>query len=179
MIGSVVDLQFLIRRLEEVSRSGLTPYVVDAQGRLVATSHSEYATGQDMKNLEIVRNFVDEGNKAQLAATKEFTVQEGKERTEMLGTYSPVTALDWAVVVQKPRLEAYRGVFEMQHTARLLALAGGARQHHGQLLRSAAHHESSEGPDRIQPGHRPRRFLQARRIEAAALKSANWPPRST
>jgi len=122
MIGSVVDLQFLIRRLEEVSRAGLTPYVVDAQGRLVAASHASYATGQDMKHLEIVRNFVDEGSKAQLAATKEFTIQEGKESTEMLGTYSPVTSLDWAVVVQKPRLEAYRGVFEMQHTARLLAL---------------------------------------------------------
>jgi HD-GYP domain-containing protein (c-di-GMP phosphodiesterase class II) len=122
MIGSVVDLQFLIRRLEEVGRSGLTPYVVDAQGRLVAASHSNYATGQDMKSLEIVKNFVDEGSKAQLAATKEFTLLEGSDSTEMLGTYSPVTSLDWAVVVQKPRLEAYRGVFEMQHTARLLAL---------------------------------------------------------
>jgi len=122
MIGSVVDLQFLIRRLEEVSRTGLTPYVVDAQGRLVAASHANYATGQDMKHLEIVRNFVDEGSKAQLAATKEFTMQEGSENIDMLGTYSPVTSLDWAVVVQKPRLEAYRGVFEMQHTARLLAL---------------------------------------------------------
>jgi HD-GYP domain-containing protein (c-di-GMP phosphodiesterase class II) len=122
MIGAEVDLQFLIRRLQEVSRTGLTPYVVDAQGRLVAAHRQDYATGQDMKNLEIVRNFVDEGSKAQLAATKEFTMQDGKERIEMLGTYSPVTALDWAVVVQKPRLEAYRGVFEMQHTARLLAL---------------------------------------------------------
>ncbi len=122
MIGSVVDLQFLIRRLEEVSRTGLTPYVVDAQGRLVAASHANYATGQDMKNLEIVRNFVDEGSKAQLAATKEFDIREGNETTEMLGTYSPVMALDWAVVVQKPRLEAYQDVFEMQHTARLLAL---------------------------------------------------------
>lgn len=122
MIGSVVDLQFLIRRLDEVSRSGLTPYVVDAQGRLVAASRSKYATGQDMKHLEIVKNFVDEGSKAQLAATKEFTIREGSDTTEMLGTYSPVTALDWAVVVQKPQLEAYRGVFEMQHMARLLAL---------------------------------------------------------
>src|SRR5262249_58951059 len=60
--------------------------------------------------------------KAELAATKEFTMRDGKERIEMLGTYSPVTALDWAVVVQKPRLEAYRSVFEMQRTARLLAL---------------------------------------------------------
>ncbi len=122
MVGAVVDLQFLIRRLHEVSGGGLIPYVVDAQGRLVAAGTSQYVTGQDMKSLEIVRNFVDEGNKAQLAATKEFSVEENKNSVEMLGTYSPVTTLDWAVVVQKPRLEAYRGVYEMQRTARLLAL---------------------------------------------------------
>jgi HD-GYP domain-containing protein (c-di-GMP phosphodiesterase class II) len=122
MVGAVVDLQFLIRRLQEVSRGGLIPYVVDAQGRLVAAGTPQYVTGQDMKHLEIVRNFVDEGNKAQLAATKEFDVREGKNDVEMLGTYSPVTALDWAVVVQKPQFEAYRGVAEMQRTARLLAL---------------------------------------------------------
>ena len=122
MIASVVDLQFLIRRLHEVSGGGLTPYVVDAQGRLVAAATPEFATGQDMKNLEIVRNFVEGGNKAQLAATKEFTVRDGKNSVEMLGTYSPVTALDWAAVVQKTQREAYRGVYEMQRTARLLAL---------------------------------------------------------
>src|SRR5690348_14848849 len=59
MIASVVDLQFLIRRLQEVSGGGLTPYVVDAQGRLVAAATPEFATGQDMKNLDIVRNFVE------------------------------------------------------------------------------------------------------------------------
>lgn len=122
MVGAVVDLQFLIRRLHEVSGGGLIPYVVDAQGRLVAAGTQQYVTGQDMKDLEIVRNFVDQGNKAQLAATKEFAEQDGNNRVQMLGTYSPVTALDWAVVVQKPRLEAYRGVYEMQRTARLLAL---------------------------------------------------------
>ena len=73
MIASVVDLQFLIRRLQEVSGGGLTPYVVDSQGRLVAAATPEFATGQDMKNLDIVRNFVDGGNKAQLAETREFT----------------------------------------------------------------------------------------------------------
>jgi HD-GYP domain-containing protein (c-di-GMP phosphodiesterase class II) len=123
MIASVVDLQFLIRRLQEVSGGGLTPYVVDAQGRLVAAVTPEFATGQDMKSLEIVRNFVDSGNRAQFAATKEFDVKSGSDRIEMLGTYSPVTSLGWAVVVQKPQREAYRGVYEMQRTARLLALA--------------------------------------------------------
>ncbi|MFZ0759751.1 MAG: HD domain-containing phosphohydrolase [Candidatus Sulfotelmatobacter sp.] len=122
MVGAVVDLQFLIRRLQEVSGGGLIPYVVDAQGRLVAAGIPQYVTGQDMKSLEIVRNFVDEGNRAQVVPTKEFAVREGKNSIEMLGTYSPVTALDWAVVVQKPQAEAYRGVADMQRTARLLAL---------------------------------------------------------
>jgi HD-GYP domain-containing protein (c-di-GMP phosphodiesterase class II) len=122
MIASVVDLHFLISRLQELSGGGLTPYVVDAQGRLVAAATPEFATGQDMKNLDIVRNFVDGGNKAQLVPTMEFTVKTSSEHVEMLGTYSPVSSLNWAVVVQKPQREAYRGVLEMQRTARLLAL---------------------------------------------------------
>jgi len=122
VIAAVVDLDFLIRRLREVGGGGLTPYVVDAQGRLVAAATPEFATGQDMKNLEIVRNFVDGGNRAQLAVTMEFNVTASSKQIEMLGTFSPVTSLDWAVVVQKPQREAYRSVYEMQRTARLLAM---------------------------------------------------------
>ena len=123
MIGSVVDLQFLIRRLQEVNRGGLTPYVVDSQGRLVAGATSDYATGQDMSSQEIVRNFVEAGTKVQMvAATREFILRNGNSNIRMLGTYSPVTNLDWAVIVQKPRAEAYRGVYEMQRNARILAL---------------------------------------------------------
>src|SRR5207253_1642977 len=79
MIGAVEDMQFLIRRLQEVNRGGLTPYVVDSQGRLVAGATPDYATGQDMTNLEIVHNFVEQGSKAQLvAATREFNLTLGK-----------------------------------------------------------------------------------------------------
>src|SRR5437588_7742414 len=60
MIGGVGDLQFLIRRLQEVSTGGLSTYVVDRQGRLVAGATPEFATGQDMSNVEIVKNFVDQ-----------------------------------------------------------------------------------------------------------------------
>src|SRR5579884_1292539 len=75
MIASAVDLGFLIRRLDETDRAGLTAYVVDSQGRLVAGTKIEYATGEDMTNLEIVRNFVEQGGKAQMvAATREFTM---------------------------------------------------------------------------------------------------------
>jgi HD-GYP domain-containing protein (c-di-GMP phosphodiesterase class II) len=123
MIASVVDMDYLIRRLRQVGlTTGLMPYVVDSQGRLVAAATSQYATGQEMNHFDIVRSFVSEGTKAQLAETREFTVTEGKNSVEMLGTYSPVTSLDWAVVVQKPREDAYRGIYEMQRTGRLLAL---------------------------------------------------------
>jgi HD-GYP domain-containing protein (c-di-GMP phosphodiesterase class II) len=123
MIASVVDLDFLIRRLREIDRGGLTPYVVDSQGRLVAGANPEYATGQDMTNLEIVHNFVEQGGKAQMvAATSEFTAGSGRKSVAMLGTYSPVTNLNWAVVVQKRRDEAYSIVFEMQRNAWILAL---------------------------------------------------------
>ncbi len=104
MIASVVDQQFLIRRLQEVNRGGLMPYVVDSQGRLVAGATPEYATGQDMNNFDIVRSFRGRGRqRPKVAATREFSRTRGKNKTEMLGTYSPVPALDWAVVVQKPQ----------------------------------------------------------------------------
>jgi putative nucleotidyltransferase with HDIG domain len=123
MIASVVDLDYLIHRLRDVERNGLVPYVVDSQGRLVAGTNPEYATGQDMTSVEIVRNFVDEGGKpTMVAATQEFTVGSGRKATLMLGTYSPVTNLNWAVIVQKPTAEAYSSVFEMQRTARWLAI---------------------------------------------------------
>jgi len=123
IIASVVDLDYLIRRLRDIDRGGLMPYVVDSQGRLVAGANPEYATGQDMSSLEIVRNFVDEGGKATMvSATREFTAGGGRKAVVMLGTYSPVTNLNWAVIVQKPRDEAYSSVFEMQRTAQLLAL---------------------------------------------------------
>ncbi|HKS76105.1 MAG TPA: HD domain-containing phosphohydrolase [Terriglobales bacterium] len=123
MIAAVEDLQFLIRRLQEVDRGGLTPYVVDSQGRLIAGATPNLATGQDMSSSEIVKTFVEQGSRAQMvAATREFNMVDEKTAVKMLGTYSPVVNLDWAVVVQKPRSEAYRGVYEAENTARLLAM---------------------------------------------------------
>jgi len=123
MIASAVDLGFLVRRLQETDRAGLSAYVVDSQGRLVAGNAGGYVTGEAVTNLEIVRNFVEQGGKAQMvAATREFTIGSGKNAVAMLGTYSPVTNLNWAVIAQKPRREAYSSVYEMQRTARILAI---------------------------------------------------------
>lgn len=123
-ISAVVDLDFLIQRLRDSSASsgGLIAYVVDHQGRLVAGAGKTFAVGQDMKNFEIVRNFVEQKAQTNIAATGEFIVQTGKASVTYLGTYSPVPALDWAVIAQKKTDEAYRGAYEMERTARELAL---------------------------------------------------------
>src|SRR5260370_18933045 len=107
MVGSVVDMDYLIRRLQQVRLTGLMPYVVDSQGRLVAAATAQYATGQGMSHFDIVRSFVGDGSKAQLAATREFTIRHGKDTTEMLGPYSPVTSLDWRVACRTPRENSY------------------------------------------------------------------------
>ncbi len=121
MIAAVVDLQYLTERLREASKGGLMAYVVDRQGRLVAGADPTYATGQDMTGMEIVRNFVEQSGK-QLAATAEFKVSDGKQPVAMLGTYSPVATLEWAAVAQKKQRDAYAGIYEMQSSAKRLAL---------------------------------------------------------
>ena len=121
MLGAVIDLQFLSKRLKDASTGDLLAYVVDRQGRLVAGT-TEFATGQDMNRFKIVKDFVDLGGKAQLVATTEFTIQRDKDQVAMLGTYSPVPALEWAVIAQKPQQEAYRVADEMQRTAELWAV---------------------------------------------------------
>jgi HD-GYP domain-containing protein (c-di-GMP phosphodiesterase class II) len=122
VIAAVVDLEYLTKRLQDASQGGLIAYVVDRQGRLVAGASSDYAIGQDMTNLEIVKNWVEQGGRTKLVATKEFNIQDGKNRVPMLGTYSPVATLSWAAVAQKKQQDAYQGVYEMQHNANLLAV---------------------------------------------------------
>jgi putative nucleotidyltransferase with HDIG domain len=120
MLAAVIDLQFLINRLRDATESGLTTYVVDRQGRLVASIDTEYVTGQDLTDNELVKNFVEQGG-AKFATTSEYSALVDKKRVQMLGTSSPVPSLSWAVIAQKSQDEAYRSVFEMQRTAELFA----------------------------------------------------------
>jgi HD-GYP domain-containing protein (c-di-GMP phosphodiesterase class II) len=123
MIGVFLDLDFLIRRLKQDSQGQLQAYVIDQQGRLVAGADSTFATGQEMTRFEIVRNFVEQGQSKRLAATNEFRFVQGNKAVDMLGTYSPISSLDWAVVAQKPRDAAYAAINELQWKARMLAVA--------------------------------------------------------
>ncbi len=122
MLGAAVDLGYLTARLRESAKAGLVTYVVDHQGRLVAASGTNFVTGQDMTQFEIVKSFVESG-KAPLAATSDFVVSSEKGKTErMLGSYNPVPSVGWAVMAQKPQSEAYRDIEDMQTKAVLYAI---------------------------------------------------------
>jgi len=121
MIGVIVDLQYLINSLKTASQGGLETFVVDHQGRLVAGANNDYATGQDMTSNQLVKSFVDRG-RVPFSATNSFGMKRGKRIVDMLGTFSPVPSLQWAVIAEKTQEEAYQSVFEMQSTARKFAL---------------------------------------------------------
>lgn len=122
MVAAVVDLQYLVNRLNEQSKGGLDIYVVDHHGRLVAAASNKYATGQDMNNIEIVKSFSEQEGEKNFVVTSEFTMRVNNRTVDMLGTYSPVATLDWAVIAQKTRQDAYQSVNEMQRSAQVLAL---------------------------------------------------------
>ncbi|HLJ30257.1 MAG TPA: HD domain-containing phosphohydrolase [Candidatus Angelobacter sp.] len=116
----VIDLQYLVRKLQEAkSQEGLDTFVVDHSGRLVASPNEKYATGQDMSTNELVKSFVEQSSNAHIGAvTKEFSwLQDGKNKTDMLGTYDPVPGLGWAVVAQRTQAAAYSDIFQMQRAA--------------------------------------------------------------
>ena len=120
MIGTVIDLQFLEDHLDQISKGGLNTYVIDHEGRLVAGSIDKFVTGQDMRNFAIAKKFADQPN-ARFTETTEFEYRDGGTH-EMLGTYSPVPSLEWAVIAQKDQREAYASVYEMQSYSRILAV---------------------------------------------------------
>jgi HD-GYP domain-containing protein (c-di-GMP phosphodiesterase class II) len=119
----VIDLQYLVRQLQEArNNKNLDTFVVDRSGRLVASSSPRYATGQDMNANDLVKNFVEQKGKVPVAVTMDYTLQEGKNRIPMLGTYYPVTGLGWAVVAQKTQEEAYIDITDMRRDAIRAAL---------------------------------------------------------
>ncbi|HYL92887.1 MAG TPA: HD domain-containing phosphohydrolase [Alphaproteobacteria bacterium] len=113
----IVDLQYLVRNLNDAKNQGLDTFVVDHVGRLVASSNPRYVTGQDMNSNELVKNFGETSNTTRISITKEYVLREGKNVIPMLGTYDPVPGLGWAVIAQKTQEDAYVEVIDMQHDA--------------------------------------------------------------
>jgi len=111
MLAAVVSLQSLLKRLEETSVQGREVYIVDRNGRLVAHPlPGKMVAGTDLsKQFSVVARFMGMPEDNPQTQTFPFSIRaEGKEEM-LIGTFSPVPQLHWAVIAQR-RVEAMRKV---------------------------------------------------------------------
>lgn len=119
MVGAVVTFKQILQRLKDAPQypAPLEAYIVDGSGRLVASNNLEQRVpGMDMVNVPIVQKLLSHGASVE---TSEFPLVEGNKVSQMLGTYSQIRNVNWGVVVQTKKSEAYHFANEMRwETAR-------------------------------------------------------------
>ena len=127
MVAAVLNLQLLVDRLAASSRNGLEAFVVDRTGRLVLTSNlAEYSIGQFMGESPIVQEFLSWRGEVLVAGTRPFDLAVGDQIVPMLGTYSPIASLGWAVIAQRRQADAYYAIYQMQRETTFWGLAAFA-----------------------------------------------------
>ena len=104
MIAAVVSLDGILRRLQETSVRGRVVFVVDHSGHIVAHPDTrQFVPGADARPSSPVVGQVAELPKG-LRTTetlRRFTTQGNGRKEDMVGTYSTIPDLNWAVVAQR------------------------------------------------------------------------------
>ncbi len=108
MLAMVVSLDSILRRLEETSVRGRTVFVVDHSGRVVAHPDTrQVVPGTDLRSSYIVAQATGLPKDLRTTATvQRFSTVENGHNTELIGTYSTIPDLAWAVVAQRGLEEA-------------------------------------------------------------------------
>jgi HD-GYP domain-containing protein (c-di-GMP phosphodiesterase class II) len=123
MFAAVVSLDRLETRLREVSVRHRVVFIVDVHGRIVAYPDTrELVPGRDITSTsKLVQQFRELPAILRATQTTNFTItdKDAKHSVEMIGTYSTIPELRWAVVAQRSlddaRVDA--GVREMRAQA--------------------------------------------------------------
>ena len=104
MLAAVVSLDGILRRLQETSVRGRVVFVVDHSGHIVAHPDTrQFVPGADARPSSPVVGQVT-GLPKGLRTTetlRRFTTQDNGHKEEMVGTYSTIPDLNWAVVAQR------------------------------------------------------------------------------
>ena len=104
MLAAVVSLEPILRRLQDARVRGRTVFVVDHYGHIVAHPDTKnFVPGTDVsadasKIVEQVRALPQE---LRNTATIRFTQKEKNSSVEMIGTYSTLPELNWAVIAER------------------------------------------------------------------------------
>ena len=104
MLAAVVSLQGILRRLEETSVRGRTVFVVDHNGRIMAHPDTRnFVPGADLRKSSYIVSQVAALPKdlRTTETVQRFTTIENGKPADMMGTYSTIPDLGWAVVAQR------------------------------------------------------------------------------
>lgn len=129
MLGSVVSIDRLLGRLRDASVRDRTVFLVDVHGHIVAYPNTrDVVPGRDVTSSSpLVRQFKELPQELRATETMHFSEppKANARPVEMIGTYSTIPELRWAVVAQRS-LDAARidaGVNEL--TAQALSFVVG------------------------------------------------------
>jgi HD-GYP domain-containing protein (c-di-GMP phosphodiesterase class II) len=101
----VISIDHLVGRIRDASVRDRTVFIVNMHGQIVAYPFAgEFVPGQDFSTISpLVRQFRDLPRDLRTTETMHFTLP-GKDKSrsvEMIGTYSTIPELSWAVIAQR------------------------------------------------------------------------------
>lgn len=102
MLAAVVSLDKLQGRLRDASVRDRIVYIVDGYGRIVAYPDTrDIVPGRDVTSTSpLVKQFKDLPQELRTTETMHFSLP-GRRPVEMIGTYSTIPELRWAVIAQR------------------------------------------------------------------------------
>ena len=121
MLAAVVSLDPLLRRLQDASGHQRSVFIVDHSGHVVAHPDTKnFVPGTDLSsNSDLVKQIRDLPQELRNTTTTRFTQQVKGRDVEMVGTFSTLPELNWAVVAQRSLKQARddAGVSELNRQA--------------------------------------------------------------
>ncbi|HKD64297.1 MAG TPA: HD domain-containing phosphohydrolase [Candidatus Acidoferrales bacterium] len=110
MFASVVSIDHLLGRLRDASVRDRTVFIVDVHGHIVAHPNTnEMVPGRDLSTTSpLVTKFKDLPQELRATETMHFSlpVKNKNRKVEMIGTYSTIPELRWAVIAERGLDEA-------------------------------------------------------------------------
>ena len=108
MLAAVVSLEPVLHRLQDASVRGRTVYIVDHFGHIVVHPDTKnFVPGTDLTgNSDLVKQIRAIPQELRSTETVRFSQQVKGRSVEMVGTFSTLPELNWAVVAQRSMSEA-------------------------------------------------------------------------
>src|SRR6266478_695325 len=108
MLAAVVSLDPILRRLQDASVRGRTVFIVDHSGHIVAHPDTKnFVPGTDLTtNSDLVKQIRTLPQELRSTETVRFTQQVKGRDVEMVGTFSTLPELNWAIVAQRSLKQA-------------------------------------------------------------------------